>query len=444
MAITRRQFVQDTAAASAMLAAMGTSIRSSADEKAAKASANDTLIVGVMGVNGRGRGLARGFAARPDVAVAYICDVDQRAIDNTLKLLSEAGGKKAQGVKDFRRILDDESVDALVIAAPDHWHGPATIQACAAGKHVYVEKPACHNPREGELMVAAARKHKRVVQLGTQRRSWPKLIEAVEALRSGAIGRVYYARSWYSNQRGTIGRGKKGPVPSYLDFDLWQGPAPRRDFRDNIVHYNWHWFWHWGTGELGNNGVHGLDVCRWGLGVDYPLRVSSSGGRYHFRDDQETPDTHVVSFDFEGGKTISWEGLSCNRHGMGVVGPKGQLQDRGFGIIFHGDGGTLAISDQINGYLIYDKADKVAKTVGGAGGDADHLADFVACVRSGGRPRADIEEGVKSTLLCHLGNIAHRVGRSLKLDADTHQIAGDQQAAELWGREYEKGWEPSA
>ncbi len=447
MTITRRQFVQG-AATGATLAAVHASLSSvaSADEKDAKAaegrSANDTLVVGVMGVNGRGNSLARSFAARKDVAVAYICDVDERAVRKTLQSLDEQGGKKAQGVKDFRKILEDSAVDALVIAAPDHWHGPATILACSAGKHVYVEKPACHNPREGELMVAAARKHKRVVQMGTQRRSRPKMIEGIEAVRSGAIGRVYYVRSWYASQRPTIGRGKAVPVPSYLDFDLWQGPAPRKEFRDNLVHYHWHWFWHWGTGELGNNGVHGLDICRWGLGVDYPIRVTSAGGRYHFDDDQETPDTHTVSFDFAGGKTIFWEGLSCNRHGIGLRGPKGQVQDPGFGMTFHGEGGTLAISDDLNGYIVFDKTDKVSKTVSGSGGDAEHIEDFIACIRSGDRPRADIEEGVKSTLLCHLGNIAHRVGRSIRLDPKTHQIVGDNEAAALWGREYEKGWEP--
>jgi predicted dehydrogenase len=449
MTITRREFVQG-AAAGASLAALGASLcPTSADDKEDKAaaqrpSANDTLVVGVMGVNGRGNSLARSFAARKDVAVAYVCDVDERAVRKTVQSLDEQGGKKPQGIKDFRKILEDEAVDALVIAAPDHWHAPATILACTAGKHVYVEKPACHNPREGELMVAAARKNKRVVQLGTQRRSRPKMIEAVEALRAGAIGRVYYVRSWYANQRESIGRGKRAPVPSYLDFDLWQGPAPRKEFRDNLVHYHWHWFWHWGTGELGNNGVHGLDICRWGLGVDYPIRITSAGGRYHFQDDQETPDTHTVSFDFDGGKTIFWEGLSCNRHGIGVPGAKGQVQDKDFGITFHGDEGTLAISDLINGYILYDKADKVAKTVSGPGGDAEHIEDFIACIRSGGRSRADIEEGVKSTLLCHLGNIAHRVGRSLTLDPKTHQIVGDDEAAGLWGREYEKGWEPKA
>jgi predicted dehydrogenase len=435
MTITRREFLHQSAASAALgaLAATQTSVAQ---------SANDKIVLGVMGVNGRGSSLAKSFAARSDCAVAYICDVDQRAIDKTNKMIADLGVKQPAGVKDFRKVLDDASVDALVIAAPDHWHGPATILGCAAGKHVYVEKPACHNPREGELMIEAARKNKRVVQMGTQRRSWSVLAKGVEELRAGKIGRVYYVRSWYANSRGSIGKGKPGPVPSYLDFDLWQGPAPARPFQDNLVHYNWHWFWHWGTGELGNNGVHALDLCRWGLGVDYPLRVTSAGGRYHFKDDQETPDTHTVSFEFADGKMIFWEGLSCNPRGIGLPDTKQPYRDSGFGVTFHGESGTLAFSDSLPGYIVYDKAGKVQSQVTGKSGDADHIEDFITCIRKDGRPHADIEEGVKSTLLCHLGNIAHRVGRSLKIDATTHQITGDPEATSLWTREYAKGWEP--
>jgi predicted dehydrogenase len=433
MTMHRRKFLQESAAAGTAIAALAASN--------ARAAANDKIVVGVMGVNGRGASLAKSFDGRSDSAVAYVCDVDEPAMDKVTKSLKDQGGKP-QGVKDFRTILDDKSVDALVIAAPDHWHGPATILACAAGKHVYVEKPACHNPREGELMVAAARKHNRVVQMGNQRRSRPKFIEGVESLRSGAVGRVYYVRSWYASLRGSMGHGKEVPVPSYLDYKLWQGPAPARPYKDNLIHYNWHWHWHWGTGELGNNGVHALDVCRWGLGVDYPLRVTASGGRFHWKDDQETPDTHVVSFEFAGGRMISYEGLSCNARGMGLADEKGRFTDGSFGVTFHGELGTLAFSDQINGYIIYDKSGKVTKQVSGPGGDADHISDFLTCIRTGGRPRAEIEEGVKSTLLCHLGNIAYRVGRPVQLDPSTHQITGDAEAAALWSREYEKGWEP--
>ena len=422
MSINRRDFLQYSAAAGAMLST-GLTAR-------AADSPSEKIVLGIMGVNGRGTDLARGFASVPGNEIAYVCDVDERAIAKATKALSDAGKPSPQGVGDFRKILDDKNVDALVIAAPDHWHGPATILACNAGKHVYVEKPASHNPREGEMMVEAARKHNRVVQLGTQRRSMAGVIEGIGKVHSGAIGKVLFSRGWYNNARGSIGHGKPGPVPSWLDFDLWQGPAPRRDYRDNLVHYNWHWFWHWGTSELGNNGIHALDVCRWGLGVDYPTRVTANGGKYHQTDDQETPDTHVVTYDFGGEKGITWEGRSWHRRGF---------EDSMFGISFYGDQGTIVIDG--DNFIQYDPKNKeVAK--GGGGGDAPHLLNFLDCIRTGRRPNADIEEGHKSTLLCHLGNIAYRTGTTLHMDATTHKIVDNKAAEALWGREYEKGWEP--
>jgi predicted dehydrogenase len=394
------------------------------------AGANEKVVLGVMGANGRGNDLAHSFVALPGVEVGYVCDVDERAVGKGLAAVKDRQANPPKVVKDFRRILEDKAVDALVIATPDHWHGPATILACAAGKHVYVEKPASHNPREGELMVAAARKHRRVVQVGTQRRSMPAVVEGIEKLRAGAIGRVLFSRSWYNSTRGSIGRGKLVAAPPWLDYALWQGPVPERPYRDNVVHYNWHWFWHWGTGELGNNGIHGLDLSRWGLGVDCPRRVTAGGGRYHFDDDQETPDTHVVTFDF-GDKAISWEGRSCQRHGY-----EGSM----FGAAFYGDQGTLVIDG--SGYKVFDAQDKEAGKVPGSGSDAPHLQNFLDGIRSGARLNADVEEGHKSTQLCHLGNIAYRTGHVLNLDPKTGQISGDKAAAALWRRDYRPGWEP--
>lgn len=402
----------------------------------------DKIIVGIMGTNSRGTALARGFARLPEAEVGYVCDVDERANAKAATAVNEFQEQAPKGVKDFRRILDDKAVDALVIAAPDHWHAPAAILACAAGKHVYVEKPCSHNPREGELLVAAARKYNRVVQMGSQRRSWPGVIEAIQQVREGVIGKVHYSRGWYANGRESIGYGQVVPVPSWLDFDLWQGPALRREFRDNLVHYKWHWFWHWGTGEAGNNGVHALDLCRWGLGVDYPIRVASTGGRYFWRDDQETPDTHILTFEFERGQTIAWEGLSCNRYG---------IMGNGFGASFHGENGTIVISG--TGYTLFDAEKQEVKKVmregttvdttgPGLDYDAVHLRNFLDCIRSGQRPRSDIEGGHKSTLLCHLGNIAHRVGRVLDCSPENGHILKDRKATKLWRREYEKGWEP--
>jgi len=268
------------------------------------------------------------------------------------------------------------------------------------------------------------------VQVGTQRRSMPGIIEAIGRLKGGEIGRVLFARGWYDNTRGSIGRGNPAPVPEWLDYDLWQGPAPARPFRDNFLHYNWHWFWHWGTGELGNNGVHALDLCRWGLGVDYPRRVTAGGGRYAHDDDQETPDTCVVTFDY-GDKGITWEGRSWHPRGF---------EGAAFGVAFYGDRGTMLIEG--GGYRILDmQGHEVARSAQPAS-DAPHLKNFLDSVRSGRRPNADIEEGHKCALLCHLGNIAYRTGHTLNIDPATGHILGDAEAQALWKREYRKGWEP--
>ncbi len=240
--------------------------------------ANDRVRVAAIGVNGRGFGMAKNFAKQAGCEVSHICDVDANAMAKTITAVDEVQRRKPKGVKDFRTILDSKSVDAVYMATPDHWHAPGAILACQAGKHVYVEKPCSHNPYEGELLVEAARKYNRVVQMGNQRRSWPKIIECVKELNAGIIGRAYFAKGWYTNNRPPIGIGKPVPVPAHLDYELWQGPAPRQPYQDNIIHYNWHWFWNWGTGEALNNGTHEVDVMRWGLGVEYPTRVTSAGG----------------------------------------------------------------------------------------------------------------------------------------------------------------------
>jgi predicted dehydrogenase len=408
-------------------AQQGRETRAQQGEK--RLGANESVTLAIMGVNGRGTDLARGFTQQKGVRIAYVCDPDERAIGKAKGAVAERQKESTEGLADFRKALDDRSVDVLVIAAPNHWHAPATILACAAGKHVYVEKPCCHNPHEGELMVAAARKHNRIVQHGTQRRSAPDLQEAVERLRAGDIGRVMFARSWYNNRRPSIGHGKTADVPAWLDYSLWQGPAPEQPYRDNIIHYNWHWFWHWGNGELGNNGVHGIDVCRWGLGVDYPTRVVSAGNKYRWDDDQQTPDTHVVTFDFDGCSLV-WEGRSWSPRGF---------EDDTFGMAFYGERGSLVIRG--DGYKIYDMQNKQIASESGRGDN--HLGNFLDCIRNGKRPNAEIEEGYKSALLCHLGNISHRVGRALAIDPANGHIKDDADAQKLWRREYRNGWEPT-
>lgn len=408
-------------------------------------SPNDKIIVGIMGTNSRGAALAEGFAKLPGTEVGYICDVESRALAKGMKAVEKAGQKKRpEGVRDFRRILDDKELDALVIAAPDHWHAPAAILALKAGKHVYVEKPCSHNPREGELLVQAAKKYDKVVQMGNQRRSWSNVIKGIREVKEGAIGKAYFARGWYANTRGSIGCGKTTPIPEGLDFELWQGPAPRRAYKDNLIHYNWHWFWHWGTGEILNNGTHFIDLCRWGLEVDYPLQVSSHGGRYAYQDDWETPDTQLASYDFKEGKTISWEGRSCNGQ---------KIEGSSVGASFHGTEGSVIIEG--NGYSVFDNEGNEMKRVTlentealdttgpGFDLDADHLANFRDAIRKGAKLNSPIEDGNISVHLCQLGNIAYRTGRTLTCDTQTGRIIGDREAMKLWNREYEPGWEPT-
>jgi predicted dehydrogenase len=425
--IHRRHFLGAAAAAGVGLGLNAATNVLGANEK--------KLVVGIMGTGGRGTEHAKSFAKQANVEVAYVCDVDKnragKAAEEVNKIVSKAAGKAPQAVQDFRKILDDKAVDVVVVATCNHWHAPAAILACTHGKHVYVEKPCSHNAHEGELMVEAARKNNCRVQMGNQRRSWPKIIEAIQQVRDGVIGRAYFAQAWYLNTRPSIGKGQSVAAPAGLDYDLWQGPAPRKPFRSNYLHYNWHWFWHWGNGELGNNGIHYLDLCRWGLGVEYPTHVTSIGGRYRWEDDQETPDTNVVTFNFADHKSISWEGLSCS------LLPAAKVPD----VIFHGEKGTLALNS--GGYTIYDEKGKEVKKETGAGGDVVHIGNFLDAIRNEKATlNSEITEGHKSTLLCHLGNIAYRVGRALNCDPKSGHIVNDKEAAAQWTREYEKGWEP--
>lgn len=432
----RRKFVKTVSAAGLGLATSG--VRSWAFGR----SASEKVVVAVMGLNGRGTVLAKTFARTPNATVGYVCDVDSLVLAKAAAAVAGLQTTPPKAIADFRRALEDKSVDALVIAAPDHWHTPAAILALQAGKHVYVEKPCGHNAREGELIVAAQRKHQRAVQMGTQQRSADRSIELAQALKEGLIGRPYLARAWYANTRGTIGRGKEAPVPANLDYELWQGPAPRTPYRDNVIHYNWHWFHRWGTGEICNNGTHEIDVSRWLLGVDTCTRVVSTGGRYQFEDDWEFPDSQEVSFEFAGGKTIIWQGQSCN--GLPTFG-------RSRGVAVLGTGGSVVVDR--DGYVVYDQKGQVIREVAAAKpSDAlnvvaddeatgTHIANFIDAVRTGAALHQPIDEGAKSVLLCHLGNIAQNTGRALHIDASGH-IQGDADAMKQWQREYAPGWMP--
>ncbi len=420
--LSRRSFSKRTAVFTFGLAAAPLAPR-----VRAALSPGNKLVVGVLGM-GRGGDHIKALQQIENVEIAYIADVDDNRLATGAKHFAKAE-RQPKVVKDFRRILEDKSVDAITIATPNHWHAPAAILACSAGKHVYVEKPGSHNAHEGELIVEAARKFKRVVQMGNQRRSWPGVIEAVEKLRSGVIGKVLSARCWYNNSRQSIGRGKEIPVPAGLDYSMWQGPAPERPYVDNLIPYNWHWRWHWGGGELANNGVHALDVARWGLGVEVPSRVTCNGGRYHFDDDQETPDTTFASYHF-GDRAILWDNSSCN--------PRGS--DNHPFVEWYGEKGTLS---QIgNGYKVYDPKGKVIGEGTGPAGDKSHFENFLSSIRGEAKLTSEISVGQTSALLCHLGNIAYRTGHTIHVDPQTRKILNDKDAEKFWRREYRAGWEP--
>ena len=436
--ITRREFL-DALAVGATGLALGTTAKSYAQIL----GSNDRLNFAIIGLNGRAYAhLSALRANKTSARISHVCDVDSTILQKFADRVRQEMGETAQTDKDFRKILEQKDVDAITIATPDHWHTPMAIAGLQAGKHVYVEKPCSHNPAEGEMLVEAQRKYQKIVQMGTQQRSSPHTIEIVEKIHAGAIGRPYFAKAWYVNDRKSIGTGKEVPVPPQLDWDLWQGPAPRRPYRDNVHPYNWHWFKIYGTGETLNNGTHEVDVCRWALGVDYPKRVTSSGGRYQFKDDWQFYDTLVTSFEYED-QIISWEGKSCQ--GMKVYG-----RDRGSTIM--GTKATVLVDR--GGYEIYDlKGNKISEFKAGAATSSSdlvgrdsmtdvHFANFIAGIRKSEKLNAPIEVGNVSVTMLQLSNIAWEVNRELQLDANNGRIQGDPEAMKMWGREYEKGWAP--
>lgn len=441
---SRRSFIKKAAAGSAVLMAGGILPGFSAESYRRIVGANEKIHASVMGVNSRGNALAQNFACQDDCDVLHICDVDSRAIEKCMASVGKIQSVKPQGIGDFRKSLESKDIDVMVIATPDHWHAPAALLAMQAGKHVYLEKPCSHNPREGEILIEAAARYNKSIQMGNQRRSWPNVAEAIRELKNGIIGRPCFGKGWYTNNRTSIGVGKEVPVPEWLNWDLWQGPAPRKAFKDNYVHYNWHWFWHWGTGEALNNGTHMVDLMRWGLGVDYPVKVSSNGGRFHYTDDWETPDTQVISFDFNENVSMTWEGRSCNGK---------KIEGNSVGVLFYGEKGTMLIPGG-NEYTVFDLKDNIVKEVKDSKAvdprdaanpagylDALHIRNLFNNITRGEELKSDITSGHISTLLVQLGNISQRVGHSLEINPQNGHIVDDKKAQKLWYREYEKGWE---
>jgi predicted dehydrogenase len=437
---SRRNFIKNAA-----LGTAGISIGLNASAKSYKniVGANEKINLAIIGMHGRGKGIMKAAANTENVLVNHICDVDARVREEQSAAVAETFGSKPTAWEDVRKILENKEIDAVAIATPDHWHAPMAIMAAQAGKHVWVEKPCSHNPYEGELLVKVQEKTGRVIQMGNQQRSAPTSIQAIQDIRDGLIGDVYYGKAWYSSGRGSIGHGQKAEVPDWLNWELWQGPAPRQAYQDIWVHYNWHWFWNYGTGEVNNNGLHEIDICRWALGVGYPEKVSSSGGRFHYNDDWEFYDTQVVNYEYPDNKMITWEGRSCNRF---------LHHDRGRGATIHGTKGTILLDR--NGYFAYDLKNNLIKEVKEAGESATmdivgggslndfHMHNFANAIRKGEKLNSPIQEGVISTNLCHFGNISQKVGRTLHLDTTTSEIKGDGQAMQMWKREYEPGWEP--
>jgi len=418
-----------------------------ADTRKRIIGANDTIRLAVVGVHSRGKALATNFSKMPLCRVTHLCDCDSDALAACQESVRGLTGKAPVGVKDIRKLMEIKEIDGVVIAMPDHWHAPAAIMAMQAGKHVYVEKPTSHNPAENAMLLKVASLHpESVVTVGNQRRSWPKVREAIEAVRSGEIGKVRYADSWYAVNRPSIGIGKAVPVPANLDWDLWQGPAPRvPEYKDNIVHYNWHWFWHWGTGEALNNGTHYVDIIRWGLDAGYPTQVNSVGGRWRFQDDWEAWDTQLISFQFGDRGAGTWEGRSCNavpREGFNT------------GIQFYGENGSVIISGG-DEYKVLDGSGKELRfrksEVEFKDGDlqnpsekldAFHFSNWFDAIRLGTPLNSTLEEACKSTQLVQMGNIAMRTGHSIQINPETGFIIGDPEAQQYWGRDYEPGWMP--
>ena len=435
--ISRRTFVNGIAAGVA-----GSALASPAKSYSQILGANDRLAFAICGLNGRGYAHLSALQANKQIArVAFVCDPDDTIRDKFAAKATEALGAAPTSVRDFRKALESKEVDAVSIATPDHWHTPLAVYALKAGKNVYVEKPSSQNAREGELLVEAQKKYGKLVQVGDQQRSSPHTIKMIQQIHDGLIGEAYMGKAWYANTRLSMGTGKPVPVPSTLDWDLWQGPAPRHEYMNNVHPYNWHWLRRYGTGETLNNGTHEVDIARWALGVEYPDVVTAIGGRYQDKDDWEFYDTLVTDFRYPN-KTLTWEGRCCN--GM-------RLYDRDRGCVIYGSKGSVVIDR--GGYDVFDwkgkqtdqfRTGKETSTSDLVGRDSMtdvHFANFINSIKGTDKLHSPIEIANVSVTMLLISNIAYFVNRELKLDTKTGHIINDPEAMKQWGRSYEKGWE---
>jgi predicted dehydrogenase len=426
--INRRQFVKRDIAAAGGMAALGTASRS-----AKVFAASDTIRVAVVGLRGRGKEHIHGFHQQPGVQVAALCDVDELVLRERASQYETHSGRPVKCYRDMRAVFDDKEIDVVSFATPNHWHALGGIWAMQAGKHAYIEKPCSHNVWEGRQLVKAARKYNRLCQHGTQGRSSPAIREAVQKLREGVIGDLYLARGLCFKWRPSIGKaGGPQPVPASVDYDLWCGPAPKNPLLRKNLHYDWHWQWDCGNGDMGNQGVHEMDMARWGLGVELPSRIQSMGGHYMFDDDQQTPNTLICTFEYPGkGKLLQFE----TRHWVtNYEGGFGSPGDNNVGVLFYGSEGYMELE-----YFSYRTFLGKKREPGPKGsGEGDPWNTFVSAVRSGKREDlgVDIEEGHLSSALCHLGNIAYRTRRTIQFDPAAENIIGDEEASQMLSRDY--------
>lgn len=420
----RRQFLQRTAllaGAAAITPALPA------------AEANHKLVLGLIGPGGMGMNHLRSLAGYKDVEVAYVCDPDANRLEAAAKLVEKSSGKAPKQAKDMRQVYDDKSVDAVFIATPDHWHVPASLLALQAGKHVYVEKPCSHNVREGRLLAEAAQRAKRVVQVGTQSRSAEHIQHAMELLRNGAIGEVLVAKAWNSQLRANIGRAKPSNPPAHLDYDLWVGPATMVPYQSNLLHSSWRWFTAFGCGDAGNDGVHDLDIARWGLGMEtHPNSITAVGGKYFFDDDQQFPDTQYVAFEYQTGsqkKQLIYEHRIWSPY----------VQE-GYenGNAFYGTKGMMILGKG-KGWQLFGSRNKLIEEKQGSPTLAAHHRNFFDCIRNGGQPNAHALTGHFSASLAHLANIATTVGTTLKMDPSREQFIHPNEANKLLRRTYRDG-----
>jgi predicted dehydrogenase len=426
---TRREFLKDSAGLGAALAAAGTLLGplqgAEAKSKVAKqGDSNDQLRVAVIGVHGRGRDHVNGFAGKHNCVVATICDADEAVIGPAMKAAEKAQGKAPRYEQDLRRVFGDPSIQIVSIATPNHWHSLAAIWAIQAGKDVYVEKPVSHNVSEGRRVVEAARKYKRICQTGTQCRTMAGMRQAIDFLHSGKLGKLKVARGLCYKPRGSIGKvSGPQPTPKTVDYDLWCGPAPKSPLMRKHLHYDWHWIWDTGNGDLGNQGIHQMDICRWGLQKNELARsVISVGGRFGYIDDGQTANTQICVFDYGDSELIfEVRGLKTD-----------DFKGARVGNVFHCTEGYL-VCPGYGGGVAYTPDGTVMEKFNAGG---DHYANFVQAVRSRDASllNADILEGHLSSALCHLGNISYRLGTLQPFNKKTKAFGDDKNAYETLAR----------